>query len=342
MNIIESRVNSLMTQFGACVSRIDQSIQNAEDDAMDVEEDAVLIANETINRGTINANPLVVHETGNASNVPDFTKNTIIYCRVSTQGQELDAQIAACQDYCIRNGYYIVEIITEKGSAFTGNQPNLTKILTTKKNINLLVYSIDRFSRNIQSCDTFITLIERNNINLKCVKENINLSTALGKHNFRHVVSLAQYESELIGERIKNNIRYKRQNNLHIGQAPYGFTLNKETKKLERNVEEQYVVAFVRSFLNKSMTVHDANGRLYGLLRQLNRTNDYAPIEVSDDDDQYTYYKYKDNDRVHMSTKIISEIFNDYGILRRGKAWNRVSLKKIVSIDPKVFNNLRI
>lgn len=338
MNIIESRVNSLMTQFGACITRID----NTTDDAMDVEEDYAIVTNQTINRGTINANPLVVNETGNASNVPDFTKNTIIYCRVSTQGQELPAQVHACQEYCYLNGYNIIEIVTEKGSAFAANQPKLNKIVTTKKNVNLLVYSIDRFSRNVQSCDTMITHIERNNINLKCVKENINLSTALGKHNFRNVVSLAQYESELIGERVKNNIRYKRQNDLHVGQAPYGFSINKETKKLERNVEEQHVVAFVRNCLNKQEKLYVVNTKLLALMQKLNRANDYVPIEITDEDKEFAYYVYKDTDTVSMNLKVICEIFNDYLILRRGKAWNRTSLKKIVSIELKNFNSLRI
>ncbi len=329
MNIIESRVNSLMSQLGACIPAIGDTNMEIEED----QNEEMVIVDGNMDR---DMTPLVIDLTGNASNVPDFTKNTIIYCRVSTVGQELQAQIHACRTYCDTNGYVITDIITEKGSAYSGrNQPELKKIITTKKNVNLLVYSIDRFSRNAQSSDNFIKQMEKNNINLKCVKENINLSTARGKHDFRNIVSLAQYESELIGERVKNNIRYKRQNNMHIGRAPYGYNVNRETGKLERNPIEQHVISFILGGLNKDQKVCILNDRLRKLLSNIDQLSEYVPIEITLEDDQFEYQKYSQFDTVRISRKMICEILTDYNIKPRGKKWTPANIKSIVSFEFK-------
>ena len=75
-----------------------------------------------------------------------------------------------------------------------------------------------------------IAKLETKKIVLSSVKENINLNTAFGKHSFRNYVNTAQYESELISERVKNSIKYRKANNIHIGKVPYGYKI--ENRKL--------------------------------------------------------------------------------------------------------------
>ncbi len=267
----------------------------------------------------------------------------IIYCRVSTQQQDLAAQQHACEQYCIANGFEIINTVIEKCSAYNSQQVKLLQLLRNNRNINLLVFSVDRFSRSLTTCDQFIQLLDTNNINLKSVKEDITLRTALGKHNFRQIVSAAQYESELIGERIRNNIRYKRENGLHVGRAPYGYILNRQSKKLESVPSEQAVIRFILSCIGREKRLSALNDQLYGLIQTLNLPDyEFVPIEISEEDKNYSYGTLNPDEKVQITKTIICDLLNDYEILNRGRQWTKLKVANIANTGLKNFNNLSI
>src|SRR5664279_539030 len=89
--------------------------------------------------------------TGNAAG-----ERAVIYTRVSTEeqvreGMSLEAQEAACREYCIRAGYSIVHVFVEEGeSAKTANRTQLKELLKfcrEDRNIGVVViYKVDRFN----------------------------------------------------------------------------------------------------------------------------------------------------------------------------------------------------
>jgi DNA invertase Pin-like site-specific DNA recombinase len=266
-------------------------------------------------------------------------KDTIIYCRVSTQTQDLEAQLHACKEYCSKFKLNVIAIVTEKCSAYKSQQSKLLDIITKNNNINIVIYSVDRFSRNTQTCDDFIDLMQQNQIDLKCVKEYINIDTAYGKHNFRQMVSAAQYESELIGERVKNNIKYKRDNNIHIGKAPFGYFIN-DNRVLQKNNEEQAIIKFILRSVNAKYTLTQWTDIMYTLLTELDRPqSDFVPIEIIEEDDKYTYHVYAADEKVVIKKSLIVEILNDYNILNRTRKWTLHGLTKIVNSSTKTLKD---
>jgi site-specific DNA recombinase len=81
---------------------------------------------------------------------------TAIYCRVSTEGQEQDGtslqtQMEACQQYCRLKGYTVAYEFSEAWSGLSLERPELTKlreIIQTDDIDTVVVYSLDRFSRD--------------------------------------------------------------------------------------------------------------------------------------------------------------------------------------------------
>jgi DNA invertase Pin-like site-specific DNA recombinase len=273
----------------------------------------------------------------------NFTKDIIIYCRVSTKEQDIASQKHECVQYCESNSFNVIETINEKCSAYRSNQPLLLNILQNNTNVNLLVHSVDRFSRNINSVDTFINLMETNNIVLNTVKGNIDISTAQGKFELRNLVLAAQYESELIGERVRRNVKYKRDNNILVGRAPYGYKYNKETKSLIRVDEEQFVIKFILRYVGKQMTLGNLTESLYALMKSLNLPESYfVPIEITTEDKKYTYKTFQKDDTIRITNILLCQVLNDYLIQRRGRNWTLRTMKMIIEIELKTFNNLKI
>ncbi|GAH14058.1 unnamed protein product [marine sediment metagenome] len=108
--------------------------------------------------------------------------NSIIYIRVSTTeqaefGYSLKAQEHLCKDYAKRNSYEVLKVFTEKGeSAKTTNRTELKNMLgyikANKNKINaLIIYKMDRLSRDIYDSLTIRLMLKRLNIDLKSVTE---------------------------------------------------------------------------------------------------------------------------------------------------------------------------
>jgi DNA invertase Pin-like site-specific DNA recombinase len=278
------------------------------------------------------------------TNTDFITRDCVIYIRVSSNEQNVDAQKYACEEYCFNNRLYIKGVHTEKISAFKGSkQKELQDLLNTYSNVNLIVFSIDRFSRSSVNAESYINIMNAKNINLISVKDKINLNTAFGKHEFRKLISIAQYESELISERVKNSVKYRKENGIHMGKVPYGYS--KFNKKLVKDNEEQTVIKFIVRNSKKDSTPAKITKELYSLMKKLNR-EDIAPILFTVEDEEFEYRQIKDNEKVKISFSTICQILNDYNILNKGKKWTVGSVnrlfKKTIEEFGADFRNLRV
>lgn len=129
--------------------------------------------------------------------------NCIIYTRISSaQQMSLQQQEQSCREFLVNKNYNIIDVVQEVSSArHIKNLKNLKKIIRNNKNITIVVYSIDRFCRNtIDGINILKTLVEKN-IKLLAVQDNIDFTTAAGRHAFRQRLSAAELESDLISER---------------------------------------------------------------------------------------------------------------------------------------------
>ena len=258
----------------------------------------------------------------------NLTQNkVIIYIRVSTQQQGLDAQKFICENFCDDNNLNIIKYYIEKCSAYKSNtQKELNKLIEESKNVLLIVASIDRFSRNIQQADEYIKQLEDKNITLYSIKENIKMDTAHNKYTLRNYINMAQYESELIGERIKNNIKYKKLNNLYIGKAPYGYKI--ENKKIVKDPNEQSIIKFILSNYKKEKSANELTEQLYELLKTLKYDTSYfVPIIFTMEDNEYEYFQYRNQDKFKITAQMLINILDDYDIKKKNKPWTKSSIQ---------------
>ena len=200
-------------------------------------------------------------------------------------------------------------------------------VYVSKNNTNkiLLIYSIDRFSRNLTKCNELLELIKQNNLILKSAKEEINLTTPLGRHTFRNYVSQAQFESEIISERIKNTLNYKK-----INTPKYGYYIKND--KMIINKEEQSINKFILNTYNQSLSSIKFTNHLFHLLNLLKKDkSEYINVEFLNNDKIIDI-----NKPIKITSCILSNILNEYNILNRNKIWKDINIRNIYN----EFNNL--
>ena len=134
-----------------------------------------------------------------------------IYMRVSTEDQaregfSLPEQKERLEAYCKFNNYKIVEYYTDAGiSAKTGNhRPEYDRMLEDGKQgkINMIIaLKLDRITRSTRDWETLMDYLEKYNINIAFVNDDINTTTANGKMVSRIMMSVSQNEIERTSER---------------------------------------------------------------------------------------------------------------------------------------------
>lgn len=250
----------------------------------------------------------------------------IIYTRISSaQQMSLQQQEQSCREFLVNKNYNIIDVVQEVSSArHLKNLKNLKKIIRNNKNITIVVYSIDRFCRNtIDGINILKTLVEKN-IKLLAVQDNIDFTTAAGRHAFRQRLSAAELESDLISERVQRAINFKKQHNHYFGKAKFGYSLQTQTidgmkiNTLIENQEEQKIYKFIDHIIHKRVTITYLTKELSKICEIIDK------LEIYEND-----ILIADNDRIYLTTESIANILNDYNILNRGKQWTTSHIQNI-------------
>jgi len=178
-------------------------------------------------------------------------KKVVGYIRVSTieqaqSGLSLINQQQKIQAYCEALDLELKEIITDAGiSAKTLRRPGIEKVIKkVKKNEvdAVVILKLDRLTRNVRDLGNMIELFEKSTVSLISVQDSINTSTAAGKLVLNVLGSVAQWESEAIGERTKAAMKIKKDKCERVGEIPYGYDLAKDGIKLIKNKKEQLIL----------------------------------------------------------------------------------------------------
>lgn len=261
--------------------------------------------------------------------------SVILYCRVSTKEQSLESQQYSCEKFCNERGYNVIKIVSESCSARKmKSQPKLVKCLKENRDITIIVNSVDRFSRNVSECFKLCDIMKKNNINLISVTDQIDLSTAYGQHAFRTRVSTAQLESDMISERVRRTINYKKERNLCLStRAKYGYKIVQGKKELDKN--EQAVIHFVNKLIYRKLSSTHFSQELYELLKIFNKPYDfYVPVVFEEDDINVQF--------MQITPEMMGDILNDYMVFRRNKEWTASSIRNIMSIDNLTMDLMNI
>src|SRR5205809_3536345 len=161
-----------------------------------------------------------------------------IYTRVSTdQGLEqdfnsLDAQYEASQAY-IRSqahaGWALIRSKYDDGGFSGGNtdRPALQRLLEdvrARKVDIIVVYKVDRLTRSLADFAKLVELFDEHGVSFVSVTQQFNTTTSMGRLTLNVLLSFAQFEREVIGERVRDKIAASKRKGIWVGgPVPLGY-----------------------------------------------------------------------------------------------------------------------
>jgi DNA invertase Pin-like site-specific DNA recombinase len=176
----------------------------------------------------------------------------------------LHAQREACELY-IRSqkgeGWVRVPDRYDDGgvSGATLERPSLKRLLAdieAQRVDIVVVYKIDRLSRSLMDFSKLADIFDRNNISFVSITQSFNTSTSMGRLTLNMLLSFAQFEREVIGERIRDKFAASRKKGMWMGGfVPLGFDL--KDRKLVVNEREAATVRKIFERFTKIGSVTD-------------------------------------------------------------------------------------
>lgn len=150
-------------------------------------------------------------------------KDTAIYYRVSTTDQNPENQRVAVSEWCINKKIAPtdIEVYRDVISGITDLRPNLKRLvldIQAGKIKRVIVWRLDRLGRSLQHLISLMDLFKKYNVEFISIKENIDTSNSAGVLMFHIIGAMAQFERDLISERAKLSVLYRRAHNLPVGR----------------------------------------------------------------------------------------------------------------------------
>ncbi|MDG4591769.1 MAG: recombinase family protein [Defluviicoccus sp.] len=181
-----------------------------------------------------------------------------VYTRKSTEEgldmefNSLDAQREACEAYVASQkpeGWVLVPDHYDDGgfSGGTLERPALKRLLVDIEDGRVdvvVVYKIDRLSRSLMDFAKLVEVFDRRGVTFVSVTQSFNTTTSMGRLTLNILLSFAQFEREVIGERIRDKFAASRARGMWMGgHPPLGYDV--KDRKLVINETEANVVRMI-------------------------------------------------------------------------------------------------
>ena len=162
-----------------------------------------------------------------------------IYTRKSTEEgldqafNSLDAQREACEAYIAsqaQEGWRLVETGYDDGgfSGGTLERPALQRLLADIEQGHadvIVVYKVDRLTRSLADFARIVELLDTGGASFVSVTQQFNSTTSMGRLTLNVLLSFAQFEREVTGERICDKFAASRARGMWMGGQPRRLTL---------------------------------------------------------------------------------------------------------------------
>jgi len=188
-----------------------------------------------------------------------------VYTRKSTDDgleqefNSLDAQFEACTAYALsqrHEGWMLSSERYDDGGFSGGNmqRPGLQRLLAdvAAGMIDIiLVYKIDRLTRSLADFAKIVEVLDQRGASFVSITQSFNTTTSMGRLTLNMLLSFAQFEREVTGERIRDKIAASKRKGIWMGgPVPLGYdvidrklVVNEQEAQLVRHIMQRYLAA---------------------------------------------------------------------------------------------------
>lgn len=177
------------------------------------------------------------------------------YARVSTEDQELGLQIAALRDAGVPKG----SIVQEKASGKAGSDRPLFAALLGRLQVGdrLVVWKVDRLGRSTLDALQTAKELDDRGVHIVITTLGIDLKTPSGRLVFGVMAQIAEFERELIRERVKAGMADAKKRGVHLGRK-HTLRPNQRAEAARLHAEGKSIGAIAALFGCGRTVVHRA------------------------------------------------------------------------------------
>jgi len=152
-----------------------------------------------------------------------------IYARVSTSDQDCGMQLRELREYALRRGWIVAGEYVDTGwSGAKASRPQLDRLMQEagKRSFDaVLVYKLDRFGRSVRNCLDGIEALRAHGVRFLAISQNIDTdeSNPTSRLMLHILAAVAEFERELIRERVCAGVRNARQKGKRLGRPKRVF-----------------------------------------------------------------------------------------------------------------------
>ena len=188
-----------------------------------------------------------------------------VYTRKSTEdglSQEfnsLDAQYEACAAYALSQRHEGWTMVSERydDGGFSGGsleRPALKRLLSdvAAGTVDIiLLYKIDRLTRSLADFAKIVEVLDKAGASFVSITQSFNTTTSMGRLTLNMLLSFAQFEREVTGERIRDKVAASKRKGMWMGgPIPFGYdvadrklVINEAEAKQVRHIFDRYLTA---------------------------------------------------------------------------------------------------
>ncbi len=141
------------------------------------------------------------------------------YTRVSTASQDAQLQLDALVAVGVQKRDVFADVTS--GSKAAAERPGMKRLLDyAEPGDTVVVWRVDRLGRSLIDVLNTVNLLRDRDVQVRSVSDGIDPATSTGRLMLNMLATLAEYERELIVERVNAGIATARQNGTRFGRPP--------------------------------------------------------------------------------------------------------------------------
>jgi putative DNA-invertase from lambdoid prophage Rac len=150
-------------------------------------------------------------------------KQIVIYLRVSTDRQTTDSQAGELREYCARRGWHEVREFADISSGAKFSRTGLDGLMreVRKGRVDTVVaYKLDRLGRSLPHLAQLVAEMTAHSVALIIPAQGINTSASnpAGRLQMHVLMAVAEFEREIIRERVNSGLRAARARGVRLGR----------------------------------------------------------------------------------------------------------------------------
>jgi putative DNA-invertase from lambdoid prophage Rac len=160
-----------------------------------------------------------------------------LYARVSTNDQQtIPLQVRALREYSVRRGWTIALQVKEVGSGAAQRQLR-EKLLDAARRREIdvvLVWRLDRWGRSVADLLATLQELEHLGVGFVSLTEALDLTTPAGRAMAALLAVFAEFERDILRERVRAGLAHARQNGKTLGRSITAGLHADNVRKLHR------------------------------------------------------------------------------------------------------------